>query len=59
MMGWDDKLENKKDEAVGGAKKHVGEATNDQEMEREGRTEQAKSKVKQAGEKIKDAVRDA
>jgi uncharacterized protein YjbJ (UPF0337 family) len=59
MMGWDDKLENAKDEAVGGAKKQVGEATNDHEMEREGRKDQAKGKVKQAGEKIKDAVRDA
>jgi len=58
-MGWDDKLENKKDEVVGGAKEKVGEATDDQEMRREGRKDQAKSNVKQAGEKIKDAVRDA
>lgn len=58
-MGWDDKLENKKDEAVGDAKEKVAEATNDKEMEREGRKEQAKSNVEQAGEKIKDAVRDA
>jgi uncharacterized protein YjbJ (UPF0337 family) len=54
-MGWDDKLENKKDEATGAAKEHIGKATDDKGMEREGKTDQTKSNLKQAGEKVKDA----
>ncbi|MEP7193599.1 MAG: CsbD family protein [Actinomycetota bacterium] len=57
-MGWDDKLDNAKDDAVGGAKERIGEATDDAEMERKGRKQRAKGNIKQAGEKIKDAVRD-
>ena len=57
-MGWEDKLDNAKDEAIGHAKEHIGRATNDDEMEREGRIEEAKSNLKQAGENVKDAVRD-
>ena len=57
-MGWEDKLDNAKDEAIGHAKEHLGRATNDEEMESEGRVEKAKSNLKQAGENVKDAVRD-
>ena len=57
-MGWEDKLDNAKDEAVGRAQEGIGRATNDEEMEREGQKEKAKSKLKQAGENVKDAVRD-
>jgi len=57
-MGWEDKLDNAKDEAVGRAKEGIGRATNDEEMEREGQKEKSKSKLKQAGENVKDAVRD-
>ena len=57
-MGWEDKLDNRKDEGVGRAKEGIGRATNDEEMEREGQKERAKSKLKQAGENVKDAVRD-
>jgi len=53
-MGWDDKLKNKKDEAKGQAREQLGKATDDEEMEREGRTDQTKSNLKQAGEKVKD-----
>jgi uncharacterized protein YjbJ (UPF0337 family) len=56
-MGLDDKLRNKKDETKGAAKKNLGRATDDEQMEREGRTEEAVSNVKQAGEKVKDAFR--
>jgi len=55
-MGWDDKLKNKKDEAKGQAREQLGKATDDEEMEREGRTDQTKSNLKQAGEKVKDAL---
>jgi uncharacterized protein YjbJ (UPF0337 family) len=56
-MGLDDKLRNKKDETKGAAKEHLGRATDDEHMEREGRTEQTVSNLKQAGEKVKDAFR--
>ena len=56
-MGWDDKLKNKKDEAKGAAKEKVGKATDDEQMEREGRSDQTVSNLKQAGEKIKDAFK--
>jgi uncharacterized protein YjbJ (UPF0337 family) len=56
-MGLDDKMENKADEVKGAAKEHLGKATDDEQMEREGKTDQSVSNVKQAGEKIKDAFR--
>jgi uncharacterized protein YjbJ (UPF0337 family) len=56
-MGWDDKIENKKDEAKGAAKEQLGKATDDEQMQGEGKTDQTKSNLKQAGEKIKDAFR--
>jgi len=56
-MGWTDKLKNKKDEAKGQAREQLGKATDDEEMEREGRTDQTKSNLKQAGEKVKDAFK--
>jgi uncharacterized protein YjbJ (UPF0337 family) len=54
-MGLDDKLANKKDEAKGAAKEHIGKATGDEQMESEGKTDQGVSNLKQAGEKVKDA----
>ena len=56
-MGWKDKLKNKKDEAKGTAKEQLGKATDDEGMEREGRTDQTKSNLKQAGQKVKDAFK--
>jgi len=53
----DDKMGNKKDEAVGAAKEHLGKATDNEQMEREGKNDQSVSNVKQAGEKIKDAFK--
>jgi uncharacterized protein YjbJ (UPF0337 family) len=54
-MGLEDKLSNKKDEVKGAAKEHLGKATDDEQMEREGKADQTKSNLKQAGEKVKDA----
>lgn len=54
-MGLEDKLENKKDELEGKTKEHVGKATGDEQMEGEGKIDQGKSNLKQAGEKVKDA----
>jgi uncharacterized protein YjbJ (UPF0337 family) len=56
-MGTDDKIENKAQELGGKAKERVGDATDDEQLEAEGRTDQAKADVKQAGEKIKDAFK--
>ena len=56
-MGTDDKIENKAEELQGKAKEKVGEATGDEELEAQGHTDQAKSNLKQAGEKVKDAFR--
>jgi uncharacterized protein YjbJ (UPF0337 family) len=56
-MGTDDKARNKVEEVRGRAKEEVGEATDDERLERQGRTDQAKADVKQAGEKVKDAFK--
>ena len=58
-MSGEDKLRNKGQELKGQAKEGVGRATDDEELEAEGRADQTKSNVKQAGEKAKDAVRGA
>ena len=57
MMGGKDKLKNKKDEVKGAAKEHLGKATGDEQMEREGQSDQSVSNLKQAGEKVKDAFK--
>jgi uncharacterized protein YjbJ (UPF0337 family) len=57
-MGWDDKLENKMDETKGEAKENFGKATDNEQMEAEGKADQTKSNIKQAGEKVKDAFKD-
>jgi uncharacterized protein YjbJ (UPF0337 family) len=54
-MGTDDKLENMADEKIGEAKEAFGKATDDKDLEGEGKMDQAKADLKQAGEKVKDA----
>lgn len=56
-MGLDDKIDNKAQEAAGKVKEGVGRATDDEQLEAEGRGDQASSNLKQAGEKIKDAFK--
>ena len=56
-MGLDDKLKNKKDQAKGAAKENLGKVTGDEQMEREGKSDQSVSNLKQAGEKVKDAFK--
>ena len=56
-MGADDKLSNKADELKGRAKEAVGDATDNEQWQAEGRAERAKADIKQAGEKVKDAFR--
>ena len=57
-MGTDDKFENKAEELRGKAKEKVGRATDDEELEAQGRADQGKANLKQAGEKVKDAFRE-
>jgi len=57
-MGAEDKARNKLDELKGKAKEHAGEASDDEQLEAKGRLERGKASLKQAGEKVKDAVRD-
>jgi uncharacterized protein YjbJ (UPF0337 family) len=57
IMGTDDKIDNKAEEFGGKAKEGLGRATGDEELEAEGKGDQAKSNLKQAGEKVKDAFK--
>ncbi len=54
-MGADEKFDNKAEELKGRAKEAVGDATDNEQWQAEGRAEQAKGSLKQAGEKVKDA----
>jgi uncharacterized protein YjbJ (UPF0337 family) len=54
-MGLDDKMANKAEEMQGKAKEAWGDATDDPGMEAEGKMDQGKANLKQAGEKVKDA----
>ena len=58
-MATDDKLRNQGEELKGKAKESLGRATDDEELEATGRTDQTKANLKQAGEKVKDAINDA
>jgi len=58
-MATEDKARNKGEEAKGKIKEKAGRATGDRELERKGRQDQSKSKLKQAGEKVKDAIKKA
>ena len=52
-----DKMKNKAQELSGEGKEHVGKATGDEQLEAEGRKDQAAGNIKQAGEKIKDVFK--
>jgi uncharacterized protein YjbJ (UPF0337 family) len=54
-MGLQDKIKNKIEDVTGKGKEAVGDATDDKSLEREGKTDQTKSSLKDAGENIKDA----
>jgi uncharacterized protein YjbJ (UPF0337 family) len=57
MMGLADKAQNKAEEVKGQGKEAVGQATDDDELKAEGKVDQAKANLKQAGEKIKDILK--
>jgi uncharacterized protein YjbJ (UPF0337 family) len=56
-MGLDDKIENTSEKLGGKAKEAAGEATDDERLEAEGKMDQTKADLKQAGEKVKDAFK--
>ncbi|MET7459500.1 CsbD family protein [Nonomuraea sp. NPDC005501] len=61
-MGTDDKISNKAEELKGRAKENIGDVTDDEQLQAEGRADQTEGALKQAGEKVKDAgkkVKDA
>ncbi|WP_151523384.1 CsbD family protein [Serinicoccus kebangsaanensis] len=58
-MGLGDKISNKAEEAKGKIKETVGDATDNERMEAEGQADQTSANVKQAGEHVKDAWKDA
>jgi uncharacterized protein YjbJ (UPF0337 family) len=57
LMATEDKVNNKAEGLGGKAKEAVGGATGDDSLKNQGKKDQAKSDVKQAGEKVKDAFK--
>ncbi|HYB83491.1 MAG TPA: CsbD family protein [Mycobacterium sp.] len=56
-MGAHEKLSNKIDDVAGKAKEAVGKVTGDKDTRAEGKVDQAKYSLKDAGEKVKDAFK--
>ena len=56
-MGAHEKLTNRIDDIAGKAKEAVGKTTGDDDTRVEGKLDQAKSSLKDAGEKVKDAFK--
>lgn len=54
-MGLDDKVGNAAEKLGGKAKEAVGKGTDDERLEQQGKNDQTRADVKQAGEKVKDA----
>jgi uncharacterized protein YjbJ (UPF0337 family) len=53
-----DKAKNKAEEVKGKVKQDVGQATDSPTLEGEGKADETKGNLKQAGEKVKDAFKD-
>jgi uncharacterized protein YjbJ (UPF0337 family) len=56
-MSTADKLKNKLQTSKGQVKDAVGKATNNQSLEAEGKADEVSGNLKQAGEKVKDALK--
>lgn len=56
-MSTEDKIKNKIEDIGGRAKEAIGTVTGDDQTKNEGRADQAKSSLKDAGEKVKDAFK--
>ena len=55
-MGLDDKISNKAEDLGGKAKEAAGSATNDRDLEAEGKGDQTSAAFKDGAEKVKDAA---
>ncbi|QUH00643.1 CsbD family protein [Saccharopolyspora erythraea] len=55
-MANEDKAGHKAEELKGRAKEKLGDVTDTEQLQAEGKAEQAKGSLKQAGEKLKDTV---
>ncbi|HSP61205.1 MAG TPA: CsbD family protein [Ornithinimicrobium sp.] len=58
-MGLGDKISNAAEDAKGKAKEGVGDATDNERMEAEGKGDQMSASAKKAGENVKDGFNDA
>lgn len=56
-MGIGDKISNAAEGMAGKAKEAAGSASNDRNLEAEGKRDQSKADVKKAGENVKDAFK--
>jgi uncharacterized protein YjbJ (UPF0337 family) len=56
-MSATDKLKNQAQKATGKIEEQTGRATGDHDLEAEGRSDQVAADLKQAGEKVKDALK--
>ncbi len=56
-MSAEDKIKNAAENWGGKGKEALGDATDDERLENEGRADQSKADLKQAGEKVKDAFK--
>lgn len=56
-MGGADKIENAAEKAAGKAKEAVGDMTDNEKLQAEGKADQTKANLKQAGENVKDAFK--
>jgi uncharacterized protein YjbJ (UPF0337 family) len=57
IMGLGDKIDNTAEKLGGKGKEAAGKATDDRSLEAEGKGDQVKADLKQAGEKVKDAFK--
>ena len=56
-MGMDDKAKNSAEGGLGKAKEKLGDVSGDRDLQAEGKADQSKADLKQAGEKVKDAFK--
>jgi uncharacterized protein YjbJ (UPF0337 family) len=56
-MGADDKMKNTGEDMSGKVKEATGKVTDNESLEAEGKDQQTKADMKQAGEKVKDAFK--
>ena len=57
VMGFDDKIENAAKDMTGKAKEAVGDATDNERLEAQGKVDQATAKVGKVEEDVKDTFR--